>query len=338
MASSPENPVIARRSRSNPDRLLNALGVASSAAPSRNDGTGRVPDCPAGDRPGVDARPGADAQPGGGLAVIIPAANEAARIGACLAALAASDDPGLPVAVIVVANGCRDATAQVARDAGAAIAARGWAMQVLELAEGGKTRALNAGDAATGAGLRLYLDADVTPGPGLLAALARALAGEAAAYASGRVRITGRGAVARAYARVWARVPFMARGVPGCGAFAVNRAGRARWGAWPDIISDDTFARLQFRPGERHLVAAAYDWPVAEGFGALVRVRRRQDRGVAEIAARFPDLLRNDDKAPPGAAGLLRLLVRDPAGLAVYAGVALAVRLKRGDAGWSRGR
>src|SRR5699024_7140614 len=43
------------------------------------------------------------------LAIIIPAANEAERIGACLEALAASDDPGTHVEVIVVANGCTDA-------------------------------------------------------------------------------------------------------------------------------------------------------------------------------------------------------------------------------------
>ncbi len=53
----------------------------------------------------------------------------------------------------------------------------------------------------------------------------------------GQVAITAEGAVSRAYARLWARVPFMARGVPGCGLFALNAAGRARWGDWPAIIS-----------------------------------------------------------------------------------------------------
>lgn len=272
------------------------------------------------------------------LAIIIPAANEADRIGPCLAALATAQDPGLPVTVIVVANGCRDATAARARGAGRAITARGWHMQVLELAEGGKPGALNAGDAATGAGLRLYLDADVTLAPGFLPALVAALARPDPAFASGRVRITGQGAVARAYARVWARVPFMAEGVPGCGAFAVNAAGRARWGDWPAVISDDTFARLQFRPEERHLLAASYDWPVAEGFCALTRVRRRQDRGVAEIAERFPALMAHEGKGRLGLRGLLRLALTDPLGLAVYGGVALAVRLRPGSDEWSRGR
>lgn len=271
-------------------------------------------------------------------AIIIPASNEARRIGPCLAALAASDPVPGAVSVIVVANGCRDGTVAAAVRAGTAITARGWTFRVIERAEGGKLAALDAGDAATAAAIRIYLDADVTVSPGLVPQIAAALDRDAPAYASGRLRITARGAVARAYARFWARVPFMARGVPGCGVFAVNAAGRARWGGWPAIISDDTFARLSFAPGERHGVAAPYDWPIAEGFRNLVRVRRRQDRGVTEMRRLYPGLMANDDKLPLGAGGLARLALRDPAGFAVYAGVALATRLGRGDAGWSRGR
>jgi glycosyltransferase involved in cell wall biosynthesis len=272
------------------------------------------------------------------FSIIIPAANEERLIGACLAALAASDPVPVAVEVIVVANGCRDATVQAAEALRPAIAARGWRLLVLDLPQGGKPAALRAGDAAASGGLRAYLDADVTVSAPLLAQLAGALDRPDAAYASGRVRITAQGRIARAYARLWARVPFMARGVPGCGLFAVNAAGRARWGDWPDIISDDTFARLQFAPAERHGVAATYDWPIAEGFGNLVRVRRRQDRGVAEIAARFPALAAHDDKARLGLRGLIGLGLTDPAGFAVYAAVALGVRLSHGPDGWSRGR
>lgn len=86
------------------------------------------------------------------------------------------------------------------------------------------------------------------------------------------------------------------------------------------------------------MIPAPYDWPVAEGFPALVRVRRRQDRGVAEIEARYPELLRNRDKGRLGVAGALRLALGDPAGFAAYTGVALAVRLGRGRDEWSRAR
>ncbi len=274
------------------------------------------------------------------LSVLIPASNEAALIGGCLAAIAGSDPIGREAEVIVIANGCHDATAARARHGTAALAAAGWDLRVIELAQGSKVAALNRGDAAARGALRVYLDADVTVSAPLLVQLCDALDRPGPRYASGTLRITGRGVVARAYARLWARVPFMARGVPGCGIFAVNAAGRARWDRFPDIIADDLFARLQFAPAERVAVAARYDWPVSEGIGALVRVRRRQDDGVREIARDFPELLRNDAPHRLGAAGLARLALGDPTGFAAYATVALGVRLGRGSrrTGWSRGR
>ncbi|WP_198039804.1 glycosyltransferase [Salipiger abyssi] len=273
------------------------------------------------------------------MSVILPASNEAALIGGCLRALSAShwSDAG-PIEVIVIANGCRDDTAERARAEAPGFAARGWELRVIERAEGGKLGALNAGDEAARACVRVYLDADVTVSPELMDQIHAALSKETPGYASGRVRITAKSWVSRAYARIWRRVPFMARGVPGCGVFAVNAAGRARWGAFPDIISDDTFVRLSFAPEERAGVPAPYDWPIAEGFGNLVRVRRRQDAGVAEIAARYPDLLANDDKMPFPASRKLVMALRDPLGFAVYSGVALAVRLRPAAEGWSRGR
>lgn len=273
------------------------------------------------------------------LSVILPASNEAALIGGCLSALALSDWNRGPVEVIVVANGCADDTADRARAQGPGFAARGWTLRVLERAEAGKPGALNAGDGAASGPVRVYLDADVTVGPTLLARLHDALDVDTPRYASGRVRITARGRVSRAYARIWGRVPFMTRCVPGCGIFAVNAGGRARWGAFPEIISDDTFVRLMFTPEERIGVDAAYDWPVAEGAAALIRVRRRQDAGVAQIAALYPGLPARDDKPAFPLSRKLRLALSDPLGFAVYGGVALAVKLTpRRDQGWSRGR
>ncbi|MDJ0820363.1 MAG: glycosyltransferase [Paracoccaceae bacterium] len=273
------------------------------------------------------------------VSVILPASNEAALIGGCLQALCASVWEGV-AEVIVVANGCVDDTADVARGWAGAFAARGWDLQVIERAEGNKLAALNAGDAAASAGIRVYLDADVTVSPGLLGQLHEALATETPRYASGQVQIAPpQSWASRAYARIYAQVPFMRQGVPGCGVFAVNAAGRARWGAFPDIISDDTFVRLSFAPEERIGVPSPYAWPLVEGLAALIRVRRRQDAGVQEVAQKFPQLTRNDDKPPFPLAAKLRLALRDPIGFAVYAGVALAVRLSPARAqSWSRGR
>lgn len=273
------------------------------------------------------------------LSVIIPASNEEQYIGPCLTALFAS----IPVAggaeAIVVANGCRDRTAEVAQAFAVQAQASGWLLRVIERREGGKPGALDAGDTAASGDLRVYLDADVVVSPPLMEQLTAALMDASPLYASGTAEIPPAASwVTRTYARFWQRLPFARSVAPGYGLFAVNASGRARWGKFPAIISDDTFVRLQFLPAERVQVAATYRWPMIEGFAALVRVRRRQDAGVAEIAGLWPDLMAREAKRGLGLGGLLALLVRDPLGFATYGAVTLAVKAGRGGAGWTRGR
>ena len=146
-------------------------------------------------------------------------------------------------------------------------------------------------------------------------------------------------ALTRAYGRFWMRLPFVQTGTPGFGLFAMNRAGRARWGEWPDIISDDTFARLNFRPEERIAVPAPYAWPMIEGFAPLVRVRRRQDIGVAEVEQLFPDLMHNDD-AHDQMQPFWRRALADPLGALVFVAVRLTIHAPvfRSANRWVRGR
>ncbi|UWR36632.1 MULTISPECIES: glycosyltransferase [Sulfitobacter] len=275
-----------------------------------------------------------------GVSVLIPAHNEADWLPACLDALCATDPVAGPVEVIVVANGCTDDTAELARRKAPAFEARGWALRVLELAQGSKLGALNAGEAAARGAVLVYLDADVLVSPPLLAQLAGALAEDAPRYASGMPQVTTSGDwVTRHYTRFWQTTGFMTHGVPGFGVFAMNRTGRARWGDWPDIISDDTFARLNFRPEERIAVPAPYAWPMIEGFAPLVRVRRRQDIGVAEVEQLFPDLMRNDD-AHDQMRPFWRRALADPLGALVFVAVRLTIYAPvfRSANRWVRGR
>lgn len=269
------------------------------------------------------------------LSVIIPASNEEAWIGPCLTALFASTTPA---ECIVVANGCHDATAARAIALTPEAKARGWTLHVLNLAQGSKPAALNAGDAAATHSARAYLDADVIVSPALIAQLQAALAPHRPLYATGTPRIPpAKSPVTRAYARFWQKLPFPKSNAPGFGLFATNAMGRARWDAFPNIISDDTYIRLLFTPAERIQVPAPYDWPMIEGFRALTRVRRRQNAGVAELAALHPHLMANQAKPPLPPATLARLALADPAGFATYAAVSLATRMTR-TTGWTRGR
>ena len=276
------------------------------------------------------------------LSVIIPANNEAAFIDDCLRAVLASED--LPnedaVQIIVVPNGCSDSTADKARHFAQVFADRGWQLDVEERAEGDKLAALDAGDALAGAANRAYLDADVIVSPQLLRATCLGLASDQPRYATGRVHLKpATRVVTQLYGRFYRQVPFITQPAPGCGFFAVNGQGRARWAQWPRIISDDTFARLSFAPHERVEVAASYQWPLVEGFANLIKVRRRQNAGVAQIAAMFPELLNNDGKPRFGGAEVMRAIAKAPLGFVVYAAVSAVVKLTPGTASdWRRGR
>lgn len=273
------------------------------------------------------------------VSIIIAANNEEGYIDPCLEALLAQDQAAGPLDVIVAANACTDRTEDIVAGFVADFAARGGQLRCLHLPQPGKLGALNAGDAAAAGAMRVYLDADVICDPALMGQLRAALSIDAPRYATGTLAVApARSWVTRQYARFWQRLPFVQSGGVGAGLFAVNGPGRARWGDFPAIISDDTFVRLSFTPAERIEVPARYHWPMIEGWSGLVRVRRRQDRGVAEINALYPQMQHNDAKAPLGRRALAGLALRDPLGFAVYLSVHLAVRLGRGDAGWTRGR
>lgn len=274
------------------------------------------------------------------ITVIIAARNEAAFIDRCLASLKAQDDiQDGTVEIIVAANACTDDTVRRAQSHIAAFQARGWILTVLDLVQGGKLAALTASEKTASGSVLVYLDADVTCDPPLLAQLAIALRTPAPRYATGTLAVApAASAITRAYAKIWVRLPFVQGGAVGAGLFAMNREGRARWENWPNIISDDTYARLNFAPSERIEVQARYHWPMVEGLSNLIRVRRRQDAGVAEIARLFPELLANDAKHPVTLGLLARLGFRDPLGLFVYLLVHLAVRSRPASSAWTRGR
>lgn len=271
--------------------------------------------------------------------IIIPAHNEADYIGACLRSLLKQDRFAGAMLIIVAANACTDSTIEVARAHTEAFAARHAELQVLDLKEPGKIAALNSAEARLGPGIRIYLDADVTCDPALVGHLIAALQTEDPRYATGRLTIApARSWVTRAYARLWQSLPFFHSGAVGAGLFAINASGRARWGAFPDIISDDTFVRLSFAPSERIEVPARFHWPMIEGFTGLVKVRRRQDAGVAEVRALYPDLTANDATQTPSKPEIIKLALATPFAFAVYAAVALVVKSRRPTKDWVRGR
>ncbi|MDG4828827.1 glycosyltransferase [Solwaraspora sp. WMMD1047] len=183
------------------------------------------------------------------ISVVIAAHNEAAVLPRCLHGLLDRAEPG-EFEVVVVANGCTDATAEIARSFPG--------VRVLELAAAGKPAALNAGDRAVAAFPRIYLDADIV----LTAPAARALAaalveGGSLAVAPRRLLdTTGRPLLVRAYYAVNGRLPAFRDALFGRGAIALGAAGRARFAEFPDQLADDLFLDSLFRAGEKREVPA----------------------------------------------------------------------------------
>lgn len=272
--------------------------------------------------------------------IIIPANNEGATIGACLDGIAEQTFSG-SVEVIVSANGCSDDTVAVAESRRLPLSRRGYDLVLIDRPEPGKIAALNAADQAATHAIRIYLDADVICTPTLLTELAEALNTDTARYASGTLTLAPtKSWITRKFGQTWINLPFIRTTVPGAGLFSVNAAGRARWETFPDIIADDLYIRLLFTPEERVAVPSRYYWPLTEGFRALVRVRRRQDAGVAEIAEKYPDLLQNESKVALKLRDHLRLFLVRPISYAVYVGIKLIVRFgpDRHSKEWARSR
>lgn len=280
------------------------------------------------------------------LSVIIPSNNEESCIQTCLNAILRQTD--LPInhgiQVIVAANGCHDQTVALAKGLAPEFVAAGFEFLVLDIAIGNKINALNLAEVEAIHPNRVFIDADVVIGPRILHELSEILDQTAPIYASGTVRIPPpKSIVSRAYAKVWVNMPFVRSGVPGIGLYAVNAAGRARWGDFPNIYADDRYVRLKFAPHERHKTAARYDWPLPDGFKNLVHVRHRWREGNIELAEQFPALIANESEINTSVVNALRLL-RTPFSSVIFLLVYLASnnrarRSKKQDAFvWRRGR
>lgn len=225
-------------------------------------------------------------------AVIIPAHDEEAVIGRTLAALAPLAGTG--VEVIVVPNGCHDATARVARSFAG--------VTVVETARGSKPHAMNVGDAVASAWPRLYLDADIEIDPRAVLDVFDALAepGVLAARARYVYDVVGATWPVRAYYRARSRIPAPARRLWGAGGYAANEQGHARFGDFPAVTADDSWFDEQFEDHEKRVVDT---WPMRvrtpRNAAGLMAVLTRQRRGYVEIgisshaSARGRELLRS---------------------------------------------
>lgn len=178
------------------------------------------------------------------ISVVMPAHNEEAVIGRALRGMLAGSQGRIEV--VVVANGCRDSTAELARVAGHGIL-------VIDIAQASKIAALNAGDAAAAVFPRAYVDADIEVDAAALLALATALRTGPALVASPSLRLDLDAANrwVRAYYSIWQLSAYRHGGHIGSGIYALSAEGRARFPAFPPVIGDDRYVQGLFAETER---------------------------------------------------------------------------------------
>ena len=250
--------------------------------------------------------------------IIIPAYNEGQTIERCLRTLLDGAEPN-EFEVIVVANGCRDDTAERARkfeDQG---------VKVIETPIGSKTNALNLGDDSATRFPRIYLDADIGLTAHAVRDVAELLTDDSdivLAAPRAVVDYRNRNPLVRAYYEVWTRLPYFKQGVIGSGVYAFSKKGRERFEEFPDIIADDEFARLQARPQERATTEnSTFTITPPTSLRGIALINTRVRAGLYELKEKFPDLWAN---AATSSSASLETIAKTPS-LWKYAPVYLSV-------------
>jgi colanic acid/amylovoran biosynthesis glycosyltransferase len=213
------------------------------------------------------------------VSVIIPAHNEEAVIERCLTSLQAGAQDG-ELDIIVVCNGCQDATADVVRQVAPNAT-------VIEVSVASKVAALNAGDRSAKYFPRFYVDADVELPLPDLRRVARALVGDGILCAAPRPLfvLEDRSWAIRAFYDVWQEIPYLNEDMIGSGVYALSEQGRARFEEFPELTADDQFVQQLFDRSERKAVEGArFALHPPRSLRGLLAVRTRAYRGKRQLA------------------------------------------------------
>jgi hypothetical protein len=261
--------------------------------------------------------------PGQRGAVIVPAYNEAAVIKRTLAPLSGAAVDGI-IELIVVCNGCTDDTAEVCRIVPG--------VRVVELEQGSKPAALNAGDEAATLWPRLYLDADIQiSAAAVIAVLDRLAQGDVlAARPACRYDTDGASALVRSFYRARTRLPRHKLAMWGAGAYGLSAKGHQRLGVFPMITADDGYVDTRFDADEKAVVAtdpAVVTTPADTK--SLLAILRRSHRGKTEMSTDgLGPQARTPNTSVDSAVAIVRTIrgPRSAVDAAVYIGMAFAKR------------
>jgi glycosyltransferase involved in cell wall biosynthesis len=252
-----------------------------------------------------------------GLGIVIPTHDRRDLVEGLLQALAAQTVPAASFEVVLVCDGCTDDTAEVAMAlVGPGGAAEGLLLSVVEQMRSGAAAARNRGMGATTAPVIVFLDDDMVPEPGCLAAHAATHRAHPGALVLGHMPVHERSP--RSFLTVglarWAERRHDRLSRPGTtpratdvltGHLSISRSGFGRVGGFDqDFTAGGTFGGEDIEFGYRAVEAGVplvYAGDAVAGqvfiktFRALAQDIREGALADAAVAAKHPEAPHSDD-------------------------------------------
>jgi len=211
--------------------------------------------------------------------IIIAAYNESKNIQKTLSHLLTEAVDSYQI--LVVCNGCTDDTENLVRSFKN--------VHCHSLQQASKALAIQYAESLNPGFPRLYLDADIE----LSSLDARTLFDAANKHLQAALIIPSSklidkhsSTLVKRFYRHWYQTPYVQQSGYGAGAYLINKAGRKRFGQWPELIADDAFVRHHFNFDEIHIVTSVHTYVLApKTIWSLINIKTRSKLGNMELKA-----------------------------------------------------
>lgn len=251
--------------------------------------------------------------------VIVPAYNESKVIRRCLDSLLLQDGVN---EIIVACNGCHDNTAQIVQQEYPTVIC-------LDIKKPSKVNALNEAEKLVNSWPVVYLDADLQLWPGAVKAALEGMHSKGYLLVSPTpiMDTSNSSWVVKQYYKTHRQLSYVDEGVIGTGTFILDKEGRARFGAFPQVINDDHFVRSQFEENElANIPDSKVTVTAPRNAWSLIKILTRSNLGNIEIDVKGLSI--EKEKPSYSRIFLSRLFSRDFLSTAVYLALVITAKTR----------
>jgi len=211
--------------------------------------------------------------------IIIAAYNEESVISKTLQALT-SEDESDPYQILVICNGCTDKTHQI-------IKKNFKNVHCHSITKASKSLAIRYAEALKPGFPRIYLDADIklkAQDATYLFKLASQQQSAALVVPASKLNTHQSSTLVKSFYRAWYKTSHIKESGYAAGIYLINELGRKRFGEWPELTADDTFARKQFAKHEIHIDdSISVEVRAPKSIWSLIKIKSRSKFGNLEL-------------------------------------------------------